>query len=150
MCYASRSLSNTESRYSNIEKEILAAYWSLERFSHYAFGKQVVVETDHKPLESIWKKSIPSASPRLQRLLLNMASYNVEMKYIQGKTNVIADVLSRVCCMESADEGQGIPLSEDDAITHTLPASPDKLGEIRNYTSQDIVLSHLKDVIHQG
>ena len=52
--------------------------------------------------------------------------------------------------MESPDEGHGIPLLEVDAITHALPASPAKLDEIRNYTSQDIVLSHLKDVIHQG
>lgn len=66
------------------------------------------------------KKSIPSASPRLQRLLLKMSKYNVEMRYIQGKTNVIADALSRVYCMESPDEGPGIPLLEVDAITHNL------------------------------
>ena len=120
VCYANQSLNDTESRYSNIEKELLASCWSLERFSHYVFGKQVVVETDHKPLESIWKKSIPSASPRLQRLLLKMFKYNVEMRYIQGKTNVIADALSRVYCMESPDEGPGIPLLEVDAITHNL------------------------------
>ena len=120
VCYANRSLSDTESRYSNIERELLAACWSLERFSHYFFGKQVVVETDHKPLESIWKKSIPIASPRLQRLLLKMSKYNVEMRNIQDKTNVIADDLSRVCCMESPDEGPGIPLLEIGAITHNL------------------------------
>ena len=150
VCNASRSLSGAESRYSNFERELLAVGWSLERFNHYVFGKQVVIETDHKPLESIWKKSIPSASPRLQRLLLKMAKYNVEMRYIQGKTNVIADALSRVCHMESPNEDQGVPLLEVNAITSTLPASPAKLEKIRNYTSQDIVLSHLKDVIHQG
>ena len=150
VCYASRSLSDTESRYSNIERELLAACWSLERFNHYVFGKQVLIETDHKPLESIWKKNIPSASPRLQRLLLKMAKYNVELEYIKGKTNVIADALSRVCCMENPDKYQSVPLLEVDAITSTLPASPAKLNEIRDYTSQDIVLSHLKDVIHQG
>ena len=150
VCYASRSLSYTQSRYSNIERELLAACWSLERSSHYVYGKQLVVKTDHKPLESIWKKSIPSASPRLQRLLLKMSKYSVEMRYIQRKTNVIADALSRVCCMESPDEGHGIPLLEVDTITHTLPASPAKLDEIRNYTSQDTVLSYLKDVIYQG
>ena len=73
-----------------------------------------------------------------------MSKYNVEMKYIQGKTNVITDGLSTVCCMEFPDEGQGIPLLEGDAITHTLPASPAKLDETRNCTSQDIVLSHLR------
>ena len=100
VCYASRSLTETESRYSNIERELLAACWSLEKFNHYVFGKKVIIETDHKPLESIWKKTIMSASPRLQRLLLKRAKYDVEIRYIQGKTNVIADALSRVSYME--------------------------------------------------
>ena len=52
--------------------------------------------------------------------------------------------------METPDKYQGVPLLEVDAITSTLPVSPAKLDEIRGYTSQDIVLSHLKDVIHQG
>ena len=56
ICYASRSLADAESRYSNIERELLAACWSLEKFHHYVYGKKVVVETDHKPLESIWKE----------------------------------------------------------------------------------------------
>ena len=79
-----------------------------------------------------------------------MAKYNVEMRYIQGKTNVIADALSRVCYMEPLEEDQGILLLEVNAITSTLPVSPAKLDEVRNHTSQDIILIHLKDVIHQG
>ena len=58
VCYASRSLSDTESRHSNIERELLAASWSLERFKHYVFGKRVVIKMNHKPLKSIWKKTI--------------------------------------------------------------------------------------------
>lgn len=66
-----------------MERELLAACWPLERFTHYVFGEKVVVKRDHKPLESIWKKSISGASPRLQRLLMGRA------KYLQGKTNVM-------------------------------------------------------------
>ena len=54
-----------------------------------------------------------------QRLLLKMAKYNVEMRYIQGKTNIIADALSRVCCMEPLEEDQGATLLEVNAITNT-------------------------------
>ena len=50
-----------------------------------------------------------------QRLLLKMAKYNVEMRYIQGKTNIIADALSRVCCMEPPEEDQGVTLLEVNA-----------------------------------
>ena len=86
-----------------------------------------------------------SAWPRLQRLLLKMAKYDVEIRYIQGKTNVVADALSRVSYMEPA-----LPLLEVNALTSTLPASPAKLEEIRQCTDQDVVLSHLKDVVHHG
>ena len=65
-----------------------------------------------------------------QRLLLKMAEYNVQMRYIQGKMNVIADALSRVCCMEPPEEDQGVTLLEVNAITNTLPASLAKLDEI--------------------
>ena len=89
ICYASRSLNDAETRYSNIERELLAACWSLEKLNHYVYGKKVILETDHKPLESIWKKSIASASPRLQRLLLRMAKYDVDITYIPGKTMLL-------------------------------------------------------------
>ena len=66
-----------------------------------------------------------------------MAEYNVQMRYIEGKMNVIADALSRVCCMEPSEEDQGVTLLEVNAITNTLPASLAKLDEIWNQTSQD-------------
>lgn len=86
LCYASQSLTETESCHSNIERQVLVAWWSLEKFNHYVFGKKVIVETDHKPLENIWK-TIMSVSPQLQRLLLKMAKYDVEIRYIQDKTS---------------------------------------------------------------
>ena len=114
----------------------------MEKFNHYVFGKKVIIETDHKPLESIWKKSITSASPRLQRLLLKMSKNDVEMRYIQGKTNVIADGLSRVSCMEPPADDNEVPLIEINAITSTLPATAARLDEIREHTKQDVILSH--------
>ena len=66
VCYASRALTGTESRYSNIERELLAAMWSLEHCNHYIEGNHVVLQTDHKPLVSVWMKPIHTASPRIQ------------------------------------------------------------------------------------
>ena len=56
VAYASKSLTETESNYCNIEREMLGIVFGLERFHHYAYGRHVTVETDHKPLESITHK----------------------------------------------------------------------------------------------
>ena len=103
--YASRTLTETEKRYSNIERELLGVVFGLERLHHYTFGCRITVETDHQPLTTIWKKTIANSSPRLQRLLLRLAQYNVHIEYLRGKENVIADALSHV--------GQLAPESQD-------------------------------------
>ena len=69
--FASRALSQIETRYAQIEKELLGILFACEKFDKYIFGRDIVnVETDHKPLEEIFEKSLCNAPPRLKRLLL--------------------------------------------------------------------------------
>ena len=75
--YASRSLISSEENYANIERELLAIVYACERFHQYTYGYNVIVHTDHKPLESILKRSLAKAPPRLQRLLLRLQKYTV-------------------------------------------------------------------------
>ena len=79
--YVSRALTETEQRYSNIERELLAIVFALERLNHYTFSRTITVQTDHQSLQGIWEKSIVSASPRLQRLLLRLAHYNSNIEF---------------------------------------------------------------------
>ena len=83
--YLSRALTETEQRYSNIERELLAIVFTLERLNHYTFGRTITVQSDHQPLQSIWKKSIVSASPRLQRLLLRLAHYDLNIEFLRKR-----------------------------------------------------------------
>ena len=83
--YISRTPTETEQRYSNIECELLAVVLALERLNHYTAGYRVKVETDHEPLMSIWKKSIASTSTRVQRLLLRLLQYDIDIQYLPGK-----------------------------------------------------------------
>ena len=53
IAYASRSMTETETNYAQIEKEMLAIVFAVERFEQYVYGCPVLVQTDHKPLESI-------------------------------------------------------------------------------------------------
>ena len=93
VAYTSRSLTEAESRYAQIEKELLAV--QLERFNQYTYGKKITIESDHKPLEVIVKKSLAAAPPRLQRILLRMQKYDYSLEYRPGKELFLPDMLSR-------------------------------------------------------
>ena len=64
VCYASRSLSDTEKRYAVIEKEALATTWASERFSDNVLGIHFTLETDHKPPTVLLNSSEHSKMPR--------------------------------------------------------------------------------------
>ena len=67
VAYASRALTSAETRYAQIEKELLAIVYGCDHFESYVYGREVVhVETDHKPLEMIMLKPLDSAPKRLQ------------------------------------------------------------------------------------
>ena len=73
--YASRSLQDTETKYAQIEKEMLAIVWSVEHFHQYTFGKHIVVQSDHKPLESLMCKPLSKGPAQITRH--NDASYEI-------------------------------------------------------------------------
>ena len=68
--FVSQALTETQKRYSNIERELLAMVVVMEKLHHYVFGRRFNVHTDHSPLVSLFKKCLNDTSPRLQRLLL--------------------------------------------------------------------------------
>ena len=103
VAYTSRTLSPTEQRYATIEKECLGMVFACERFNQYlARREQISVETDHKPLESIFKKSLLSAPYRLQRMLLRLQRFNLTVKYKPGSQMLLADHLSRAAQHETS------------------------------------------------
>ena len=96
VAFASRSLSTVERQYAQIEKECLAIVFACSRFNQYLHGRELTtVETDHKPLVPIFQKSIHSAPKRLQRMLLRLQRYNLNVTYLPGSQMYIADMLSR-------------------------------------------------------
>ena len=149
----SRALTETEQRYSNIERELLAIVFALERLNHYTFGRTVTVQSDHQPLQSIWKKSVVSANPRLQRLLLRLVHYDLNIEFLRGKENVIADALSRVCPLQSSDskiKDSNIDVIPVHHITQTVPVSKTRLQELRLATQSDPTLCSLTKTVHES
>ena len=73
VAYASRALTPTEQRYATIEKEALGITWACERFRDFLIGKQFHIETDHKPLVSLFgRKDISELSSRIQRFRMRL------------------------------------------------------------------------------
>ncbi|KAH0813135.1 hypothetical protein GEV33_009656 [Tenebrio molitor] len=76
VAFASRTLTKTESRYAQIEKEALGLTWACEKFKEYIMGLNVVLETDHKPLlEILQTKNLDDLTPRLQRFRIRLMRY---------------------------------------------------------------------------
>ena len=94
IAFASKTLTDIESRYANIEKECLSVCFGLEKFHTYVYGRHVLIENDHKLLEMIQHKPIHAAPPRLQQMLLHMQKYDYTIVYKPGKDMVLADRLS--------------------------------------------------------
>ena len=145
IAYASKALTATETRYANIERELLAVVFGCTKFHTYLYGRAFTVQSDHKPLEQIQKKNLADAPPRLQRMLLKIQPYDVTIVYKPGKEVVIADALSRLNPVESdAIPGMEVRIHDITDIT------PIRLDELQQATAHDDTLQVLQQQIIVG
>ena len=87
VAYASRSLSDTEQRYSQTEREALAVVWACEHFHLYVYGKPVEVYTDHKALVAIYENPKSKPPARIERWALRLQPYQLTVRYRKGEEN---------------------------------------------------------------
>ena len=67
-----------------LKRRILAIVFSVEECYDFTFGRRTVVHTDHKPLESIFKKPLHRAPKRLQGMLIRLQKYGLVVHYERG------------------------------------------------------------------
>lgn len=145
IAYASRSLTATEKRYAQTEKEALALVWAIERFHYYIFGKEFELVTDHKPLEIIFgPRSKPCA--RIERWVLRIQSYKYKVIYKPGKSN-IADPLSRLVEWEKVSEPNSDTYIQW-IISHAEPKAI-KIEQIELESSLDEIIQLVKKAIFE-
>ena len=146
--YASRCLSDTEKEYGQIEKEFLAVFFGCKKFHNYIYGRQVIVKSDHKPLESIMLKDLPKiGSRRLQRLRLKLYKYDLQLDYKPGSKIPIADYLSRYTNNDVKVNFEEEVMKQ---MVHTVSISDEKLMVYQNETSNDSVMKLLIDYYQKG
>ena len=146
--YASKALTDAEQRYAQIEKELLAIVFATNAFHLLIYGRQdVTVETDHKPLESIWSKPLVKAPMRLQKMMLKLQPYSMEVVYTKGKDIPIPDALSRLYVPQQGDK-----LIDHEAMVTVAEVcfSPDRQPELAQATLADPVLQELTKLVKEG
>ena len=150
VAYASRALTPTETRYAQIEKELLAIVFACDHFEAYVYGRECVhVETDHQPLVSIVTKPLNKAPSRLQRMLLRLQKYSLKITYKKGSEMYLADTLSRAHLPEVNTCAFTHQLEETDH-TALLAIPPDQLERIKQASADDLVLTELRATIQAG
>ena len=149
IAYASRALSDTETRYAQIEKELLAVIFGLEKFHQYTYGRTVRVISDHKPLESIMKKPLHAAPKRLQRMLLRLQKYDIQLQYRPGKEMYLADTLSRAYLPLDKQEVDTTEFESINAVDD-MPISGERIKELQEHTEADETLQEVRETIQHG
>lgn len=151
VCYASWALTDTEQRYAQIEKELLAILFAARKFNQYIYGKPVMVQSDHKAVENIMQKQLCKAPARLQRMLLQLQKYDLNIAYTPGKHMYIADMLSCATASKEVDEAGDL---YDEKVMHGLEAtdalSPQTLQQLKEATAADQVLQDLCEKVKSG
>ena len=149
VAYASRTMTEAEMNYAQIEKEALAICWGCDKFHYYLAGRQFQVETDHKPLISVLgDKEIAKLPIRIQRFRLRMMSYSYQIRYTPGEKLVLADALSRAPLPDLGTDMNDTGMVSE--IISALPIAAAWLARLQAATLDDYEASQLMQYITTG
>ncbi|XP_065892763.1 uncharacterized protein [Dysidea avara] len=96
---ASRTLSQAERNYAQVEREALSIIFGVKRFNQYLYGRHFTLVTDHRPLCKLFGHAEgvrPLAAARMQRWALILSAYSYKIQYTPGTANQCTDCLSRL------------------------------------------------------
>ncbi|UYV84797.1 K02A2.6-like [Cordylochernes scorpioides] len=148
--FASRTLTEAEKRFSQLEKKALSITFGVEKFRQYLLGRKFVLVTDNRPLIHIFSphKPIPiCASSRIKRWSLKLAAFNYIVEFRKTSDNSNVDAFSRLplesSVRESLDEEQVLLLRKSNEV-------PFSFMEVANETPQDKILSIVLRNVREG
>ena len=149
--FALHMLAAAERNYSQLEKEALAIVWGVKRFHSYLYGRNFMIFSDHRPLESLLSESNPIpplASGRIQRWALSMSVYQYTLKYKAGEKLAHADAMSRLPLPVTVRE---VPVLADTVcLVEFMDSSPIDVAVIRHLTGKDAILSRVRRFVGHG
>ena len=142
VAFYSRSLNQTEQRYSQTDKEALAVISGVKKFNYYLAGRKFVIRTDHKPLLGLIgeRKPLPTmASPRMVRWALLLGAYDYQLTHVPGSQQGHCDGLSRLPLPRTGTE----PPTPAKVVhlLQFLDSSPVTAAQVRQWTARDPTLA---------
>ena len=143
--HVSSTLTDTERRYSPIERETLAVEFATSRLQMYLLGgKHFQLATGHKPLLPLFNNPQAKLPPRIERLIMKMQNLDFTMIHIPGKENV-TDYMSRHPLPETAKTGVEKHVKAVTELDHAVV-----LEKIAAESAIDPELKHLRQAIKTG
>ena len=138
IAFESRKLNDAERRYTVHEREMLAVVHCLRTWRHYLLGSQFVVRTDN--VATSYFQTQKKLSPRQARWQDFLAEFDMVLEYKPGRTNVVADALSRKAELAAL-------LTWDDSVSQ--PTS-DLLEQVREASKSDPIAQQLITLVKEG
>jgi len=140
--YLSRTLNEHEKNYATTHKECLAIVWCIKQCEHYLLGKKFIIRTDHNALK--WLMSVKDHNGKLMRWALTLMEFEFEIQHVKGKTNFVADALSRAPVnivvtvnkeRKENDKEDAVEVPEGDRLDHIkqIQLEDDELTPIIHY-----------------
>ena len=152
IAYASKTLSEREAKYAQVEKEAYALKFGVSKFHQYLCGRKFTLITDHRPLTTIFGKkgSLPAiAAARLERWAIILSTYTYDIEYRSSEKHANADGFSRLPLnSESPEDDIGLTVHQLQLNQiSTLPVSGKELAQA---TATDPVLSKVLTYVLNG
>ncbi len=151
IAYGSRSLTTTEQRYSQTEREALAVVWACEHFHLYIYGKPVNIYTDHKPFVAIYGNATSKPPARIERWALRLQPYQTTVHYRKGEENP-ADYMSRHPSTDAEPCSRQEKVAEEyvNYIATTSTPTALTLSMVAETTGRDPTLRAVMDAVRSG
>ena len=154
---ASKTLTATQKRYPQIQKEALSIIFALKKFHQFLYGKKFILVTDHKPLISMFGPNTATpvlAANRLARWSLMLSQYNYTIEYRPTKQHGNADALSRLPAGPDlsfdGEEGDNDVDTVCTIRTISSQLQPYSRNQLKDSTNKDPVISEVKRYVREG
>ncbi|XP_015124154.1 uncharacterized protein K02A2.6-like [Diachasma alloeum] len=151
VAYFSRTLTKTQRRYSQLDREALELVEIVKHFHYYLAGRKFLLYTDHKPLCSIFNPNKPTPeiiSPKLSRYSATLSAYKYDLIHRPGNKHTNVDLLSRLPLEDTLEDEE--ENYQENFMIENVSKNPVTPEDIAKSTSKDETLTQVKKWLVNG